>query len=142
MFLLLSLVVCVILALFLWIKNNYNYWSNRGFQSAPTVFPFGSIKDAGRKITAAECVEGFYNDFRRKSPAVGVHFYLSPTLVAIDPELIKNILVRDFSSFHDRGIYFNKKDDPLTANLLTLEGAEWRERRAKLTPIFRYTLVS
>ena len=136
MFVLLLLVLCVFIALYLWIKNNYKYWNNRGFLSAPTVFPFGSVKNAGRKITAAECVENFYKEFRGKSPAVGVYFYLSPTLVVIDPELIKNVLVRDFNSFHDRGIYFNKKDDPLTANLLTLEGAEWRERRAKLTPIF------
>ena len=60
MLLLLLLVVCVLIALNLWIKNNYKYWSNRGFLSAPTVFPFGSIKSAGQKITAAECVEGFY----------------------------------------------------------------------------------
>lgn len=57
-------------------------------------------------------------------------------MIPMDPELIQNLLVREFSSFHDRGIYYNKKDDPLSANLLALEDAEWREKRMKLTPIF------
>ena len=130
------LVVSAIALLYFWIHRNYNYWLNRGFLSAPTIFPFGSIKGVAREFTSAECLNGIYQKFKGKAQAAGFFFFVSPVMMPMDPELIKNLLVRDFSSFHDRGFYYNKKDDPLSANLLSLEGAEWRERRVKLTPIF------
>jgi cytochrome P450 family 6 len=104
------------LALCYWlVKKQFNYWEERGFLSPPSVFPFGSLKGVGTKVTTAEGVQEIYKKFKGKTPAAGIFFFLSPSLLPIDPELIKNILVRDFSSFHDRGFYYNKEDDPTSA---------------------------
>lgn len=37
-----------------------------------------------------------------------------PRLVLLDPELIKNIMTKDFNHFTDRPGYINEKDDPLS----------------------------
>lgn len=133
---LLVLFVGVILALYFWSKKNYNFWIDRGFLSVPNVFPFGSLKGVATEVHMAERFDEIYKQHKGKGEGVGIFFFISPTFLLTDLETTKNILVRDFSSFHDRGFYYNKKDDPTSANILALEGAEWRERRVKLSPSF------
>lgn len=64
-------------------------------------------------------------------------FQLStPTLMVLEPETIKQFLVKDFQYFTDRGFPYDDEREPLTANLVNLEGAKWRLLRQKLTPTF------
>ena len=67
---------------------------------------------------------------------VGIYFFTVPVLLALDLELIKHILVKDFNNFHERGMYANVKTDPLSAHLFAIDGAEWKNMRAKMTPAF------
>lgn len=100
---------------YLWVKKCFSFWSDRGFASPKPSFPFGSLKGVGTKITQAEAMDVIYKKYKGKVPAVGIYSFLSPTVLVIDPELLKNILVREFSSFTNRGFYFNKEDDPISA---------------------------
>ena len=77
-----------------------------------------------------------YNKYKEKAPMFGIYFFTSPAIVVTDLELIKHIMVKDFNYFHDRGVYFNVKDDPLSGHLFSIEGKEWKDMRAKLTPTF------
>ncbi|CRL05219.1 CLUMA_CG018250, isoform A [Clunio marinus] len=120
----------------LFLKKLSNFWNEKGFPSPKYSFPFGALKGVGTVTTNFEAIDSYYKKYKGKAPGVGLFFFLKPTYLVISPELVKNILVRDFGSFHDRAFYYNKEDDPTSANLLTLEGQEWRERRIKLSPIF------
>jgi cytochrome P450 family 6 len=66
----------------------------------------------------------------------GMYIFTDPRLVFLDPDLIKDILVKDFSTFHDRGLYMNEEIEPLTGHLFILPGNKWRNLRIKLTPTF------
>jgi hypothetical protein len=43
----------------------------------------------------------------------GAFKFSKPALVIRDPELIKDVLVRDFTSFHDNEIQINIDTDPM-----------------------------
>lgn len=50
-------------------------------------------------------------------PYYGMNLFLNPTLLIRDPALIKDILVKEFSTFHDRGFFMNEEREPLTSNV-------------------------
>lgn len=85
-------------------------------------------------MTAA-LLENSYEKFK-KYPYHGLYLFHKRALMINDPELIKHILVKDFSNFCDRGMYCNTELDPLTAHLFLLSGEKWKTLRAKLTPTF------
>ncbi|GJQ64933.1 putative heme binding protein [Trypoxylus dichotomus] len=57
-------------------------------------------------------------------------------LIIVDPAYNRHILVKDFHDFHFRGFYCNKKDQPISLNLVTSEGEDWRKLRIKFSPTF------
>lgn len=91
-----------------WIKKKFSFWTKRGFLQANPSFPLGTLSGVGTKISNAEKLDIYYREFKGKSPVVGIYNFLSPVILVLDPECLKNILVRDFQSFHDRGLYYNK----------------------------------
>lgn len=133
--------VFVILSLFLIVlirslyKNHYQYWTKRGFVSDGANFPLDSLMGAGTRAHTAEIFDENYQRFKGQ-PFAGLFFMFTPAIAIYDPDLIQSILVKDFSHFNARYLYYNEETDPLSANLLTIEGQKWRDRRSKLTPIF------
>lgn len=59
-----------------------------------------------------------------------------PFLIVNDPDLIRDVLAKEFASFHDRGLFCNEEIDPLSGHLFQLPGKKWRNLRVKLTPTF------
>lgn len=63
----------------------------------------------------------------------------SPQILVIDPELMKDIMIKNFKSFHDNDLstIVDKEVDPLFGrNPFILTGEEWKEKRAEITPAF------
>lgn len=117
-----SLLIGAVLLLVLWIKNKYSYWKERGFESVDGSFPFGSLKGVGFTVHFSQVTKKIYDDYKGKAKAVGLYFFTSPTVLLIDLDVVKHVLIKDFHNFSDRGLYFNAKSDPLSAHLFAIEG--------------------
>ncbi|KAF2887202.1 hypothetical protein ILUMI_18971, partial [Ignelater luminosus] len=67
----------------------------------------------------------------------GTYQFFTPKLCIRDPELIKQITVKDFDHFTDHLNFFPTNNEPLwEKNLLFLKGEKWREMRSTLSPSF------
>lgn len=132
----LSLIAVAIGLVYFWIRKIFSFFKDNGFEYVKPQFPFGNLKGVGKDFHVAELMQKHYMQFKGKVPAFGLYFFTNPVIVLTDIELIKNVLVRDFDNFHNRGIYYNTKDDPLSGHLFAIENQEWKNIRRKLTPTF------
>lgn len=125
---------CVII--YLLSKYFLNYWKRHGFLQMEPTFLFGNIGDLFfLQKSFPEIFIDFYERFKQKS-FIGGYFMYKPVLFVHDPELVKDILVTNFSSFTDRPRYVDEKKDPISAHLFNIGGQKWRDWRQKLSPVF------
>lgn len=89
-----------------------------------------------RKMNFAQAMLEVYTEMKAKGAKFCGTFVPFPAFVPIDPEVIKNIMQKDFNYFVNRGVFYNEKHDPLSAHLFSIEDNKWRNLRAKLSPTF------
>jgi cytochrome P450 family 6 len=100
------------------------------------VLLFGNISDLFLfKTSFSDCFINLYEKFKSYK-FIGCYFTYKPILLVNDPELIQDILVRDFNSFTDRPRFVDEKRDPISGHLFNIGGQKWRDLRFKLTPTF------
>lgn len=133
--LIISSLSLITIFIYLFVKYQYSYWHRRNVKCLPPTFPFGNYrKNVLQILSIGEvCAEIYRNT---NEPFIGVFGAFRPMLVICDPNLVRNIFVKDFHHFVDRGIYFDEKRDPLSAHLFTICGDKWKNLRSKLTPAF------
>lgn len=134
-FILLFVILSFILP-WIWLHKKYNYWKDRGIPYIQPTFPTGTLLIKGKKLNGAFINQHYYETMKGKGPFCGLFFYVQAAVLALDLDFVKKVLIKDFHHFHDRGMYYNEKTDPLTGHLFNLEGEKWTKLRAKLTPTF------
>ncbi|KAL1132417.1 hypothetical protein AAG570_010372 [Ranatra chinensis] len=129
--------VCVTLGiiLYLWLTWNYDYWKKCGVQFLKPSLFFGNVKDV---ILMKHNIGIIYDKFywsKPEEPALGIYNLRQPQLVIRNFELMKQVLVKDFNSFHDNVIYIDKDEDPILGNSpFVSRGERWKTSRAIHTP--------
>ncbi|KAF4524103.1 hypothetical protein B566_EDAN007686 [Ephemera danica] len=132
-----GLAVVAIALIYYYFTSNFNHWRDKG---VAFVKPYPLLGSMAKVLTLqehlSECYQKFYNDHSEER-FIGFYNVRKPTLMIKDLEIIKNILIKDFSHFTDHGFDFSEENDPLQArNLFNMSGQKWRNMRAKLTPTF------
>lgn len=131
-----SVLVLTFTLIFWYYKKSFSYWKSRKIPYIEPIFPYGNIKGITRDFHPAQFTQKVYNELKNAGKFCGVYFFTRPVAVITDLDLIKQILVKDFNVFNDRGFYSNEKDDPLTGHLVALTGKKWKKIRTQLTPTF------
>ncbi|KAF5308636.1 hypothetical protein FQR65_LT06097 [Abscondita terminalis] len=134
---LLTLLILLLLILYKYIVGSYEYWKKRGVPNPPASLLFGNMTDSLLvKKSLGQLYAQVYNDFPNLR-YVGFYKIREPAIVVRDAELIKNMLVKDFSSFHDNDFHVDEETDPIFGkNPFTLKGERWKYARNQLTPCF------
>lgn len=114
--------------------RTFKYWKSRNIPGpAPLPF-FGNYKDyVLRKATAAEVHKQIYDAYPNEK-VVGVYRMTRCSLLIRDLDVIKQLLIKDFEFFEDRGVEFSKEG--LGANLFHADGETWRPLRNLFSPLF------
>lgn len=135
-FVLVSILVILFSIVYFWIRKRFSTFEKYGFPHVKPEFPYGNMKNVRKTVSIAERVQELYEKFKSSAPAFGMYLFINPNVVLTDLDAVKNVLVKDFDHFHNRGLYSNPKDDPLTGHLFLLEDQPWKNMRVKLTPTF------
>lgn len=116
--------------------RKFDYWKRRGVVCIPPTPVFGNF---GEFLVGKTSVGSFSKkvyDYAPNEPYVGFFGFDKPMLMIRDPELIKQILIKDFDYFKDRYANASVYDILGTANLFVLKNPGWKLLRRKISPIF------
>lgn len=135
---LLSLGVISLLFIFTYtyLIHCYNYWRNKGIPSSlEKCLPF--VGNMGKVLAMREAFSTLCENIYKKNPhqsMIGFYQMLTPSLILRDPELVKKVLITNFSSFEDNQIVLHPELDPLLSkNPFFSQKDTWKENRTVLT---------
>lgn len=128
-----TFITIAITCAYFYIKRTYSYWQRKGFPFIEPRIPFGNFI-ANQHFH--QQIDRLYKTLKPQGSFAGIYLFHQPYGLVLNLDLVKQILVQDFTSFHDRGIYHNEQDDPLSTHLVSLTGDKWKHLRNKLLPTF------
>ncbi|XP_043592974.1 probable cytochrome P450 6a13 isoform X2 [Bombus pyrosoma] len=121
--------------LYCFLTSTFNFWKNRGVPFRKPTVLFGNFASLLLfQKSLPEGIKDMYEWFKDER-YFGAFRVTSPVLILRDPDLVKDICVKSFACFTNRGIPVNSQDS-LSAHLFNLEGKRWKSLRSKLTPAF------
>ncbi|KAL6425011.1 hypothetical protein ACFW04_009369 [Cataglyphis niger] len=136
--LLTTLIIIGVLKFVALVHRAYFYWRGKGVPYLPDSlrsFVMG-WKLFLHRLSFTDNSLFVYNYFP-DAKYCGMMEFATPVVLLRDPELIKDVLVKDFEIFHDHRNFVAENLDPLfSKNIFFLRGDRWREMRNTLSPSF------
>lgn len=114
---LLYILVPLLVLLILWSKRKLRYLQNRNILCLEPSFPLGNMNGIGSTIHIVERTQEIYEAFKKSDKIAGFYSMLRPTIMITDLDLIKNVFIKDFKNFTNRGVYHNADADPVSAHM-------------------------
>lgn len=128
--------VVVLLLMYLYYTIYKSYWTKKnvpilGF----TAFFSTLINFLLTRLNIGETLKKLYEE--NKTPFFGLLLLNQPILIVNDPDVVKQILISDFSNFSDHTVPYRTPSDLIgTSTLFTTKNPTWKALRSKLSPFF------
>lgn len=124
-------------AFYKWATLRNDYFVKRNLPFRKPAFLFGSITGLySAKYTAPGFTQMVYNWFPNDK-LFGVFTFRKPVLVVRDPDLLKQLAVKDSDHFEDHSALGDEDTEDLFTNgLFFMSGQRWRDMRNTLSPVF------
>ena len=98
--------ISLLTIIYAYFKYSFQYWKWKGVPYDEPSFPYGNIKELGKTMHQRRFTQKLYSKYKPHGAKLcGVYFFHMPVAILFDLELIKNVLVRDFTNFDDRGVF-------------------------------------
>nr|ARN17942.1 cytochrome P450-19 [Cephus cinctus] len=119
------------------IYRQYTYWKKRGIPYMEVIPLIGNQAPIFFKLkTFPELIMDMYNRYPN-ARFIGMMDFNTPLVFIRDPQLIRDIGVKNFDNFPDHMSFVDEKVDKLFGkNIFSLRGERWKEMRATLSPSF------
>lgn len=128
----------VVTAAYLYSTWTFDYWRKRNVPFIRPLVPlFGNIAGVALGVEhQMRLLCRTYNEFRGHKYC-GLYQMRTPYLMICDPELVTRVLIKDFASFTDHGLYTAPpEENPLSNGLFNMNSTQWKVMRHKLSPAF------
>ncbi|KAJ1530172.1 hypothetical protein ONE63_005103 [Megalurothrips usitatus] len=118
---LLAAAAAALALVYLFFSHCFQHWDKRGVPFPKPTLIFGNLGPLIRgKRPFTKLALDLAAPFREQGLGYcGIYQWCKPVLMVWDPEMVKQIVCKDFSSFHDRGTPTND-NDPLSLHLFNL----------------------
>ncbi|NP_001104826.1 cytochrome P450 Cyp6AU1 [Bombyx mori] len=124
----------IVVLIYFYLNNKYKYWKNKNIAGPEPEFLFGNLKESfHRRKHIATVFKEIYDQYPDEK-VVGMFRMTSPTLIVRDLDIVKQIMIKDYAKFNERGIKFSKEG--LGDNLFHADADAWKAVRSHLTPMF------
>lgn len=142
--LLIAAIGLIILLIYHYVSQKYQYFLTKPIPSLKPSFLVGNIgATIFRTKDARTHIYEMYNTYP-ESKVIGFFEITKPIFMLRDPEIIKQITVKDFDHFMDRSLpsveHRDEPDEPvegLFANsIVAFRGQKWKDMRSTLSPAF------
>ena len=132
----LGFVAAILFLLYYYFTSTFDFWRKRGVKGPKPIPFFGTFLDVFlAKDSVSDCFTHAYCNYKDE-PLVGLFVGSTPLLVVNDPDLIKDVLIKDFPCFAERTLSSVDEVEPLSVHLFRLDAPRWRPLRTRLTPVF------
>lgn len=106
----------LLLAIYYHYSSCYNFWKSRNIPGPKPIIFFGNFLDVLlKRESMADWTKRLYDQYKNE-PAFGIYIGTSPFLMPNNLDMIKDILIKDFSLFADRG--FKIYDEKVINNFI------------------------
>lgn len=99
----------IAILLYYYLTANFDYWKSQGVKGPKPIPGFGTIAShLLGKSSLGSYLRKVYEDYPNES-MVGIFLRGKPALVIRDPDLMKTVLIKEFSVFPERNIAVHEK---------------------------------
>lgn len=133
-----TLVLLLTIVIVSYIKWSHGFFRRKNLPHITPKFPFGNCENPLKRTKNHWLViKDFYSEFKRKGFSYGGFYMLTvPTIIPVDLDIVRAILVKYYNNFTDRGIYVNENKDFIGHSLFMLPGDRWKSLRTRISPAF------
>merc|ERR1712130_53283 len=144
MFLEAAILWATLLALgYWWLCGKWKYWEEQGIPGPTPSLPAGNFGPImSMKMHILDVFRDLYHQFPGEK-VIGIYTIHQPAMVVNDPDMARQILVKDFNHFVDRDTEENMsrafpgKIDAYWLEQMTIKtGEKWKDIRSTFSPIF------